>query len=54
MFRDYLNEHIGDAKNYEKLKFRLMDQYQGNRILYTEGKMPFCKEIIEKARREKK
>jgi len=37
-FRDYLNDNLPKAKEYEKLKLGLYDKYKPNRDLYTEGK----------------
>ena len=38
MFRDYMNSHEEERKNYEKLKMELYEQYKGDRKQYTYGK----------------
>ena len=53
-FRDYMNRNPEKAKEYEDLKFRLRQECQGNRDLYTQHKETFVKEILEKASKEKK
>jgi GrpB-like predicted nucleotidyltransferase (UPF0157 family) len=45
-FRNYLNRHPEKAKEYEKLKLKLMEKYKNNRELYTEGKSEFIKSIL--------
>lgn len=49
-FRDYLNDNDEKAKEYEKLKEDLYNQYKPNRDLYTSGKSDFIKAIIELAK----
>ena len=49
LFRDYLNSHEEEKKNYEKLKIELYEKYKDNRKEYTLGKDKFIKEIIKKA-----
>lgn len=49
-FRDYLNDDYEKAKEYEKLKDELYNQYKPNRDLYTAGKSDFVKEITETAK----
>lgn len=49
-FRDYLNDNCEKAKEYEKLKEELYNQYKPNRDLYTSGKSDFVKEITESAK----
>ena len=50
LFRDYLNSHPQDAREYERLKLDLWKKYEHNRDAYTEGKTAFVKKILEKAR----
>ena len=52
MFRDYLNKHENEKKNYEKLKIELFNKYKDDRKKYTSGKDKYIKEIIEKAIKE--
>lgn len=40
-FRDYLNEHIEVAKDYEKIKLKLWKKYEYNRNGYTNAKTNF-------------
>lgn len=40
-FRDYLNEHIEVAKDYEKIKLKLWNKYEYNRNGYTNAKTNF-------------
>ena len=54
MFRDYLNSHEDERKNYEKLKLELYEKYKDDRKQYTYGKDKYIKEIIKKARKEYK
>jgi len=42
-FRDYLNANPGIAKEYERLKLNLWNQYKHNRDGYTEAKTAFVK-----------
>ncbi len=53
MFRDYMNSHEDEAKNYENLKMKLYDKYKDNRKEYTYGKDKYIKEIITLAMKEK-
>lgn len=53
-FRDYLNAHYEKAKEYEKLKDELYNQYKPNRDLYTSGKSDFVKTITETAKKKYK
>ena len=48
-FRDYLNFHIKEAKEYEKLKIKLFKDNQSNIIDYQEGKNEYIEKIIKKA-----
>ncbi|MDE6613976.1 MAG: GrpB family protein [Clostridia bacterium] len=40
-FRDYLNTHPDIAKEYEKLKLQLWNEYEHNRDAYTDAKSEF-------------
>ena len=51
-FRDYLNEHLAVAKEYEALKLRLWKQYEHNRDAYTDAKTDFISKWTAVARRE--
>ncbi len=53
-FRDYLNDNIPKAKEYEKLKLELYDKYKPNRNLYTDGKKEFVTEIVNLAKEKYK
>lgn len=53
-FRDYLNENLNRAKDYEKLKLELYGKYKLNRDLYTEGKKDFVAEIVNLAKEKYK
>ncbi len=48
-FRDYLNTHKHVAKAYESLKIKLLKAYPKDRVMYTELKAPFIKQVIRKA-----
>lgn len=49
-FRDYLIDHPGIAKEYERLKLSLWRQYEHNRDAYTEAKTNFVKKHTAGAR----
>ncbi|MBR4341799.1 MAG: GrpB family protein [Lachnospiraceae bacterium] len=51
-FRDYLNEHLDVAKEYEALKLRLWKQYEHNRDAYTDAKTDFISKWTAEARKE--
>lgn len=53
-FRDYLNDNLPTAKEYEKLKLELYDKYKPNRDLYTDGKREFVTEIVNIAKEKYK
>ena len=40
-FRDYLIEHVGIAREYEKLKLSLWKKHEFNRDAYTAAKTEF-------------
>lgn len=47
-FRDYLNTHEDEAKQYEELKKQLAEKYPKDRIAYTAGKEEFILSIYRK------
>lgn len=49
-FRDYLNEHVTIAKQYEKLKLNLWKQYEHDRDGYSNAKGQFICEYTKKAK----
>lgn len=51
LFRDYLNEHLDVAKDYERLKLELWKKYEHNRDAYTDAKGAFVKKYTAIARR---
>lgn len=53
-FRDYLNENLKIAKEYEKLKLDLYEKYNPNRDLYTKGKNDFVVKIVQMAKQKYK
>lgn len=53
-FRDYLNDNYEKAKEYEKLKETLYNQYKPNRDLYTAGKTEFFNETVNSAKEKYK
>lgn len=48
-FRDYLINHPEEAKNYEKLKKELSEEFKQDIDGYNEGKASFIKDTIRKA-----
>ncbi len=53
-FRNYLNDNLQKAKEYEKLKLELYDRYKPNRDLYTDGKKEFVTKIVKLAKEKYK
>lgn len=53
-FRDYLNHHTAEAKNYAKLKVKLQKDNRNNRSGYTEKKEGYIIKIMEKAEKWKR
>ncbi len=49
-FRDYLNEHLDIAKEYERLKLSLRKKYEHDRDGYTLAKSEFVTEITGQAK----
>ena len=54
MFRDYMNSHEDERKNYEKLKMELYEKYKNDRKQYTYGKDKYIKNVINKAMKSSK
>jgi len=50
LFRDYLNSHLNEAKEYSELKIKLAKGNRFDIIGYMNGKNAFIKEIDEKAK----
>jgi GrpB-like predicted nucleotidyltransferase (UPF0157 family) len=50
LFRDYLIENPGIAKEYEVLKLSLADKYPNDRVAYTKGKTEFILRGTEAAK----
>lgn len=53
-FRDYLNNNMNKAKDYEQLKLELYDKYKPNRDLYTDGKSQFVSKIVTMSKQKYK
>lgn len=51
-FRDYLNAHPDVAKQYEKLKLALWEEYEHDRDAYTRAKTEFVKKYTALAKQE--
>ena len=51
LFRDYLIEHPGVAKEYQDLKNRLYKAHPNDRIVYTKGKTEFIVRITALAKK---
>lgn len=49
IFRDYMNKHEEEKREYENLKIELYNKYKNDRKQYTFGKDKFIKSIIDKA-----
>jgi GrpB-like predicted nucleotidyltransferase (UPF0157 family) len=49
LFRDYLRQHPAEAKCYEQLKHKLMEQHRYDREAYTDGKNDYVNAILQKA-----
>lgn len=50
-FRDYLNEHMQTALEYETLKLRLWKQFEHDRDAYTDAKTAFIRKWTAEARK---
>ncbi|OEH94187.1 GrpB family protein [Bacillus solimangrovi] len=53
LFRDYLRKNPEAAREYERLKRTLAVKYRNDRQTYTEKKVPFIKNIIREAMKQK-
>lgn len=53
LFRDYLNAHEEDAREYERLKTDLCTMYPNDRGAYSAGKQDLINRILAKACEEK-
>lgn len=51
-FRDYLNDNIDIAKEYEALKLSLWKKHEHNRDAYTDAKSEFVRKYTMKAKEE--
>ncbi|MDD3627321.1 MAG: GrpB family protein [bacterium] len=51
-FRDYLQTHPEDARDYERLKIKLSKRFKNDRDGYTENKTGFIKKITGFARKK--
>ncbi|MGH7616459.1 MAG: GrpB family protein [Gemmatimonadaceae bacterium] len=51
LFRDYLRAHPGEATEYAVLKRELAAAAVGDKRRYSEGKGPFIKSVLRRARR---
>lgn len=51
LFRDYLIEFPGVAKEYEELKYRLIDEFPRDRVAYTKGKTDFILRVTRLAKK---
>ena len=49
-FRDYLRAHPGAVREYEELKRSLAAKHRAHREAYTDGKAPFIRSVLERAR----
>lgn len=50
-FRDYLNEHIPVAREYERMKLKLWKQYEHDRDVYTDAKTEFVRKWTLEAKK---
>jgi len=50
-FRDYLNDHLQAAKDYEALKLQLWKQFEHDRDAYTDAKTGFVKKWTSEAKK---
>lgn len=49
-FRDYLNDHPGKAREYERLKLDLWKRHERDRDAYTDAKAGFVQSVTAKAK----
>jgi GrpB-like predicted nucleotidyltransferase (UPF0157 family) len=50
LFRDYLREHPGAAREYARLKRDLAARFRDDREAYTDAKTAFISAVVDKAR----
>jgi GrpB-like predicted nucleotidyltransferase (UPF0157 family) len=50
LFRDYLIEHPGTAREYETLKLSLAEAFPNDRVAYTNGKTEFIVRVTQAAK----
>jgi len=48
LFRDYLRNHRGVARQYEELKMRLAEEFGSDRETYTQSKSAFIESVIRR------
>ena len=48
-FRDFMNNNIGEARNYERIKVKLANENKNNRPNYLKSKNEYIIELIKKA-----
>lgn len=53
LFRDYLRNHVEEARKYAALKKNLLQECGNDREKYTEGKAEFINGVLQKARKAK-
>jgi len=51
-FRDYLNDDLSTAKEYESLKLELCEKYGNDRNAYTDAKENFIRRVTAEARKK--
>ena len=51
-FKDYLNEHVQVAREYEAMKLRLWKLYEHDRDAYTDAKTEFIKKWTGEAKKK--
>jgi GrpB-like predicted nucleotidyltransferase (UPF0157 family) len=51
LFRDYLIEFPGVAREYEELKYRLVNEFPRDRVAYTRGKTDFILNVTQQAKK---
>ncbi|NIM11539.1 MAG: GrpB family protein [Candidatus Aminicenantes bacterium] len=51
LFRDYLIEFPDVAKEYEELKYRLVNEFPEDRVAYTKGKTDFILRVTQQAKK---
>jgi GrpB-like predicted nucleotidyltransferase (UPF0157 family) len=54
LFRDYLTAHPNVAREYQRLKMRLVAEYPNDRVAYTKGKTDFIMSVMEMVKQTRK